>query len=407
MNVFRAAWVLPITAPPIRDGWISVDGGLITGVGTSGTLGTRGTPATDLGNVAVLPALVNAHTHLELSYLRGTIPPADRFLAWIRGVMTARACYPDPAAVIIRDAARQAIAEARAAGTGLVGDVSNTLVTVPLLRDARMPARVFYELLGFNAPDPVERVRKARAAADAAAAGADDVRVSLAPHAPYSVSPQLFDAIRRDLDRHPDDISTVHLGESRDEVEFIDCGTGGWRDLLREVGAWTEAWRPAGCSPVKYLSGLGFLDERVMTVHGVHCSTDDLVHLRAVGTTVVSCPRSNRYVGVGDPPIDAFYAAGIQVAFGTDSLASVENLNMFGELAAARRLAPRVSARRLIESATLSGARALGFGGRFGSLEAGKSAALLAVRTPHAVGDVEEYLLSGIEPEAIRWLEGS
>jgi cytosine/adenosine deaminase-related metal-dependent hydrolase len=120
---------------------------------------------------------------------------------------------------------------------------------------------------------------------------------------------------------------------------------------------------------------------------------------------VVSCPRSNRYVGVGAPPLAAFYQAGLPVAFGTDSLASVEDLNVFGELAEARRIAPQVAARQLLESATLTGARALGFDGDFGAIEPGKRAALIAVALPEGVGDVEEYLLSGVQPSAIRWLD--
>ena len=126
-------------------------------------------------------------------------------------------------------------------------------------------------------------------------------------------------------------------------------------------------------------------------------------------TISVSCTLKagvcSRHVGVGDPPLEAFYAMGVKVALGTDSLASVADLNMFGELAAARRIAPRVPAGHLLESATLCGARALGFGEQLGSIEQGKQAALIAVRLPGSVTDVEEYLLSGIEPTAIAWLD--
>jgi cytosine/adenosine deaminase-related metal-dependent hydrolase len=409
---YRATWVLPITEPPLRNGWVAVENGVITGIGrvgapgTPGTLGTRGT-TTDLGNVAVLPALVNAHTHLELSYLAGVVPPAAQFLDWIRAVMAARRGYPDARDPVIVSAARTAVAAARASGTGLVGDISNTLVTVPLLQEAGMCAHVFYELLGFNADDPAGRVRTARDAIDGLREPHGDIRLSLAPHAPYSVSPALFGALRRDLDAHPDGVSTVHLSESGDEVEFIASGSGGWRELLAGLNVWSSAWQPPGLSPVAYLADLGFLDRRVLAVHAVQCGDDDLERLRALGTTVVSCPRSNRYVGVGDPPLDKFYAAGVDVAFGTDSLASVADLNMFAELAVARRLAPRVAARLLLESATLCGARALGFGGMFGSIEPGKRAALVAVRLPAHVDDVEEYLVSGVQPGDITWLNAT
>jgi cytosine/adenosine deaminase-related metal-dependent hydrolase len=212
-------------------------------------------------------------------------------------------------------------------------------------------------------------------------------------------------AIRDDIDAHVGDVSSVHLGESPEEIEFLAYGTGPCRDLLMTLGAWTDEWKAPAVSPVEYLADAGFLDSRVLAVHGVQFDGDDLTRLRALGTTVVSCPRSNRYVGVGDPPLEAFYAMGVKVAFGTDSLASVRDLNLFNELACARQLAPRVPARALIESATRCGAAALGFGDDFGTIEVGKRGALIAVRMPVGVGDVEEYLLSGIEPSAITWLD--
>ena len=385
---------------PIRGGWVALERDRIAEVGSGAAAG-----AIDLGRAVILPALVNAHTHLELSYLRDVVPPSTRFTSWVRVLMAARRQYPDPSDPRIIRAALAGIDEALATGTGLVGDVSNTLVTVPLLRDAGMAAHVFYELLGFNTPNPQTRVDDARAQAREAVRADDSVRVSLAPHAPYSVSPALFSAIRTDLDNEPAGLSTVHLGESSEELEFLKEGEGPWRALLEELGVWTDEWTPPGGSPVEYLADLGFLDSRVVVVHGVQFSGDDLATLRSLGVTVVSCPRSNKYVGVGDPPIESFYAMGVHVAFGTDSLASVQDLNMFSELAHARRLAPRVSARTLLESATLCGATALGFERDFGTIEAGTRASLIAVQVPNGVTDVEEYLLSGIEPGAIRWLD--
>ena len=158
MTVYRADWVLPIADDPMADGWVTIEHGRIAGVGVGGVPG-----AIDLGQVVILPALVNAHAHLELSYLREVMPPTDRFLDWIGGVVAARRRFPDPEDPTILQAAGAGIEEVRASGTGLVGDISNTLVTVPLLRKAATPARVFYELLGFNTDDPVGLVRKARA----------------------------------------------------------------------------------------------------------------------------------------------------------------------------------------------------------------------------------------------------
>ena len=400
MTTLTAAWVLPISAPPIRNGFVTLDGGRITAVGDR----APGEVAS-LGNVAILPALVNAHTHLELSYLHGRVPPSTSFNDWVMALMALRRDHPDPTAPAIIEAAGHAIARARASGTGLFGDVSNTLVTVPLLRDAGMAAHVFYELIGFSHPDPVGRVREARAAADAAAIGADSVRMSLAPHAPYSVSSALFMAIRADVDAHPDSVTTVHLGESAAEVELLRQGSGPARVMLERLGVWSNEWQIPGVSPTEYVAALGFLGADSLVVHGVQFTREDLARVKTAGSPLVSCPRSNSYVGVGAPPLESFYAAGVPVAFGTDSLASVADLNMFAELAEARRIAPTVSARELLRSATLTGAEALRYGDDYGSIAAGKRAALIAVRLPPDVVDVEEYLVAGIEPGAIAWLD--
>lgn len=408
MILHRAAWVLPIAAPAIRRGWVLTDAGRIVQCGTDSLK-----PATardpvdtiDHGDAVILPGLVNAHTHLELSYLHGRIPPAPRFGQWVRAVMQLRQQYPDAADPRIVGPATQAIRDARRAGTGLFGEVSNTLVTVPLLREARAAAQVFYELTGFTEKDPEARVREARARANTLGRDGDCVRIGIAPHAPYSVSPALFRAIRADLDAHPGAVSSVHLGETPEEVELLREGTGDIKRVLEDLGRWPADWRPPGVGPVEYLTHLGVIDSRMLVVHGVQFDRQDLTRLETLGAPVVSCPRSNVYVGVGSPPLELFYSSGVDVAFGTDSLASVGDLNLFSELKEARRLAAQVPASRLLESATLVGATALGFEEEFGSIEPGKRADLIAVRIPRGVEDVEEYLLSGIEPDAIDWLD--
>ena len=397
--IVQADWIVPIAGPPIRGGFVAYQGGRVQAVGAAAPAA-----AAALGRVAVLPALVNAHTHLELSHLHRRVPPCRAFNDWVLALMDLRRSggASDEA---IGEAARSAIEQSRGFGTGLIGDVGNTLCAVPLLRRAGIAAQVFYELLGFNVADAAGRVARARQAIEAAGVDGDGVRISLAPHAPYSVSPALFRAIRDDVAAHAPRVTSVHLGESTPEVELLARGTGAARQMLERLGVWSEAWRPPGVSPVDYLADLGFLDAATLVVHGVQFGERDLARLRAIGATIVSCPRSNVHVGVGSPPLEAFYRMNLDVAFGTDSLASVDDLNMFAELAEARRIAPELPARALLRSATLTGARALGFEAEFGSIEPGKRAALIAVRVPEGVSDVEEYLVSGIEPGAIVWLE--
>jgi len=409
-RVHRAAWVLPIDAPPIRDGWVEVDRGLIVGVGVG--VGEQRT-ANGEPRTVLLPALVNAHTHLELSWMRGRVSRGQSMPAWAARLIAERQAghsiqQRSPAGADYRSTAVvAAIAEARASGTTLVGDVTNTLEACDPLSQSGLSAAVFFELLGFRAAD-----------SDAIVAGAmqrlaalprlDRLRSAIAPHAPYSVSPDLFRAIAAAADGRP---LSVHLGESPEELRFLRDGTGPWRDLLEGIGAWAPEWAPPACGPVEYVHRLGLLNDRLIAVHGVQFADDELRRLAACGATVVACPRSNRWTGAGVPPISRFYGAGVRVAIGTDSLASVEDLNLFSEMAEVRRVAPDIPARRILRSATLDGAIALGFGSELGSIAPGKRAELIAVRippgplSPPGLEDVEEYLVGGIQPTDIAWLE--
>jgi cytosine/adenosine deaminase-related metal-dependent hydrolase len=394
--------VLPIAAPPIRDGWVAVDLGRIVAVGRGGASGSEASDE-DLGRVAILPGLVNAHTHLELSYLRDQVPPAPEFVMWIRRVMAARRDRPDARSPEILNAIGAAIAESVSCGTAVVGDITNTLVTFDPLARSDLAGVVFYELIRFNASDPRAFVEQAARQLDTLMP-TDRVRSSLAAHAPYSVAPLVLRAIRDAVDRHPDLPCSVHVSESAEEVEFIRSAGGPWRTLLEEIGSWDPSFVAPGGTPVRYLDEHGFLDARVLAVHGVQMTSDDLQRLAARGATLVACPRSNGHTGAGAPPLEDFYASGVRVAVGTDSLASAPDLSVFAELATMRALAPSVPAAALLESATRSGAQALGFEADYGTIERGRRARLLAVSLPDDLDDVEEYLVSGIDPAQIRWI---
>jgi len=398
--LYRAGWILPISRPPIRGGFVGTNAGRIVSVSADApdvsSLSER-IETIDLGNVAILPGLVNAHTHLELSWMRNRIPPSDSMPVWASKLMALRreqgSDPPQPIA--------EAIRESRAAGTALVGDVTNTLAAHDLLSSSRLSGAVFHELLGFNSPSPRQVVEAAQAALSRLAPN-PAWRRSIVPHAPFSVSPALFEAIRNAAGDLP---VSVHLGESREEIEFLEGGTGAWRELLGRIGAWNEQWRPPGCGPVEYLDRLGLVNDRLLAVHGTQLQASGLARLAAARATVVGCPRSNRWTGAGTPPVERFYESGVRVAIGTDSLASVEDLNVFSELAQMRLLAPHLPASRLLESATIAGAEALGFAHEFGTIDTGKRAELIAVRVPPAVDDVEEYLVSGLQPDVIEWLD--
>jgi cytosine/adenosine deaminase-related metal-dependent hydrolase len=302
---------------------------------------------------------------------------------------------------------RRAAARMRQTGTVLVGDISNTLATPALLREARLGGVVFHELLGFDVADPALLVDEAWARVDETLAAlpnhedAPALTGSVVAHAPYSVSPRFFEAIARHARGGP---LTVHLGESSDELEFLRSGLGAFRRLLEDLNVWTDAWEPPQSDPVTYMESVGYLRSGLLAVHAVKLHDDNLVKLAQAGGYVVTCPRSNMWVGAGMPRVSHLYASGVPVAIGTDSLASAPSVDMFDELAELRRIAPDVTAASLLESATRIGAEALGFGGAYGTITPGKAAALVSVDVPAGVADVEEYLVSGVSSGAVRRL---
>ncbi|MCA1652152.1 MAG: hypothetical protein LC753_18430, partial [Acidobacteria bacterium] len=208
-HLHRAAWVLPISSPPIRDGWVAVDAGRVVAVGGSGDpilrsldLPITRSPDSPIARSSdhpirspdhlitrspdervILPGLVNCHAHLELSWMRGLVPPAESMPKWAAALIAlrraARGDPPEP----IQDAVRQA----REFGTSLIGDVTNTMAAWGALADSALSAAIFYELIGFNTPDPAEVVAAAQARIDRLRGGR--LRGSVVPHAPYSVSP--------------------------------------------------------------------------------------------------------------------------------------------------------------------------------------------------------------------------
>jgi aminodeoxyfutalosine deaminase len=399
--------VLPIASPPLRDGWVTVRDGRIIDVGSGKAPAAAGVETIDLGRVAMMPGLVNAHTHLELSFLWGKVPPADSLVDWVSRLMAQRAAIAPSADD--SSAIDNAILDMEEAGTAAVGDIANTFASVAPIAKSRLQAVVFRELIGFNLADPEARVAAVRAeiaslSTEAATPSTlkPPVRVTLAPHAPYSVSPGLFRAIAADPETARG-VSSVHLGESLDEVRFLDSGDGPFRALLERVGAWNPSWDVPKCGPADYLARLGVLSPRLLAVHGVRLRDDELKLLAEHGTTLVTCPRSNVWVGSGNPPIERFYASGVRVAVGTDSLASATDLNIFSEIALMHHIAPNVPPARLLASATLEGARALGFD-HLGFIGSGAHARLITVDLPATLRDVETYLVEGIDPGQIAWV---
>ncbi len=395
LYVARHVW--PVCAPPLKDAGVLVDGGRIVALGPRRELPRlREAERRDLGDVAVLPGCVNAHAHLELSWLRERRPPGGDYWTWIRGVVEARE-QEDP--MQARRAAEQALAEAASRGTVALGDVGHASWCAEVLARGPLRGVLFYELLGFPSARAEAILAEAVAQLDVLdRAAGPRFRVALSPHAPHTTSPALLKALAGRARAAGAPLS-IHVAESRLEVEFLQQGHEGYARWLEARGAWDASWTPPHQSPVEYLDRLQVLFERTLAVHAVQLGQGDMQRLQARGVTVVTCPRSNAYLGVGTAPVPQLLRAGVPVALGTDSLASVENLDPFAEIAALLRTHPGLSPAAALRMATLNGARALGLTRDLGTIEAGKLAELIAIPCP-ATRDPWEVLR---EPPAQVW----
>jgi len=386
MELLTASWVVTVAGPPLRDGRVAVEESRIAWVGRAGDPGEPAAPVRDLGPGVLLPGLVNAHCHLELSHLRGRVPTAPGFVPWIEALVAARAAGDGAEA---RAEAAEAIRRLETNGTAAVGDVSNTLAHLDLLAGSSLQAVVFLELLAWD-PAAAEATLASADRRLAALTPAPNVRMRLAAHAPYSVSPALFAAL---VARGGP--AALHLAESPAESAFLAVGEGDWPGFLARRGLGHVPFQPPGLSPVRYVDALGALGRGLVAAHGVQVDAADRALLARRGVHVALCPRSNRNLGVGTAPVPELLAAGVPLCLGTDSLASVESLDLLEDAALLFRQFPDLDPAVLVRAATLGGARALGLESDLGAIAPGRRAALAFAAAASAPDDPSRYLLSG------------
>lgn len=378
---------MPVSRPPIAGGRVAVEGGRVVWVGAAGEAGEPAGEAHDLGPGVLLPGLVNAHCHLELSHLAGLDRRVEGGLVpWVEALMAQRGTQDEEA---VRDATRKAIRQLESTGTVAVGDVSNALRHLDLLETSALRAVVFYELIGF---DP------ARAAA--ILAGADRVlslarqsplrtRIQVAAHAPYSVSPALFAGV---VARGGP--AALHLAESPAETQLVASGGGEWRGFLDRRGLAAVPFEARGASPVAYVDGLGALRPGTVCAHCVQVDEADCRLLAARGVSVALCPRSNRNLAAGTAPVPRMIAAGVRLCLGTDSLASVDTLDLLEEMALLQSQFPDLDPAAIVRMATAGGAEALGLDS-LGAIEPGRSADLAFAPAAASPADPCRFLTAG------------
>jgi 5-methylthioadenosine/S-adenosylhomocysteine deaminase len=390
--ILTARLLLPISSSPIMDGGLLIRDGAICAVDKASALirDFPTEPHVDLGRTVLLPGLVNAHTHLELTGLHGRLPLGKSFTEWAIAMLDLRSGLDGE---FFAASARLGATTLLRSGVTCVADVTASGGSVVPLKAAGLRGVVFQEILGLDPEQATERLDAAEKALRLLQLQADDslLSVGLSPHAPYSLSESLL--LRcAELLRSRRLPATIHVAESPEEVAYIGLGLGPIATtLLPAVGRHSPSHRVCGESPIALLDRAGLLSDRLTAVHGVHIGISDLQLLKQRGVALAVCPRSNHYLKVGTAPLPRCLAASLRVGLGTDSLASNETLSLWDEMRFAHQIyGEAVTAQQLVTMATLGGAAALGMAGIIGSLAPGKRADLTALAIDR-VDDVDPY----------------
>jgi cytosine/adenosine deaminase-related metal-dependent hydrolase len=371
--------VLPVCAPPVRDGAVVVDGDRIAWVGARREWTDPATVVEWPG--VLLPGLVNAHAHLQYSWYADKCQPGVDFLDWIAEFVPRNRTMTE---ADWRQSTADGVAALLRTGTTAVADIAAYSVVVDVLAGAGLAGISYVETVGADDARWPER----RAALLAVLDQPTPRRLGVSPHTLYTLGTAVVRdcvalARERGLRLHP------HAAESPYEVEYVATGSGPFADANRRWELAMELIASGGSArtPVAELAALGALGPNSHVGHGVHCDAADRAALRDAGSTVALCPRSNAVLGVGEAPVAAYRAEGSPVAVGTDALSSTPSLDLLADVAALRDIALRQGSpeagldRWLVEAATLGGAAAMGLTD-VGALRPGARADLTAFDIP-------------------------
>lgn len=388
--------------PIIRHGAVVFHGDRVLDVGTSRDL-IRSHPDAairDYGDSVVLPGLINPHVHLELSDVPRP-PVAGRLADWLIEVIKASPQGDDAAPV--GKAVAAGIDQCLRSGVTTVGDITRQpALSRPVLAASPLRAVSFGEVQAMAGRRGLLEARLA-AAVDRTHE-TDRLRVGISPHAPYSIEPAGY-ARCLELARAGGMRLATHLAESRDEASFLAGHAGSFRELWQFLDAWDDAVPRFAGGPIRFARSIGLLDAPTLLAHVNYCDDDELALLAAGRASVVCCPRTHAYFGHPPHRWRDMLAAGVNVAVGTDSLASTPDLNVVDDLRWLRRIAPEFSAADLWRLVTTRAARALGMEALVGSLSPGKAADLVCFPVEDRADPLASILDTAIVPSQV-WIAG-
>ncbi len=400
--IYRAKTLVTMDGPPIDDGAIAVEGERIAASGRFADVRAQGGTVNDLGEVALLPGLINAHCHLDYTSLRGKIAPPRSFADWILQINGLRRDLSDEDYL---ESIARGFEEAKRWGTTTLANIES--MPALLSRMAPPPLRTwwFAELI-----DVRPRLSAEEMIADSLTSfrNKQDWRggFGLSPHAPYTASPKLT-RLAAEAARQSNWLLATHLAESQEEMEMFQAGRGPLFELLQSLG---RSMDDCGASktPLAVMLEREMIDGRWIIVHLNELTEEDFARLeQGPRFHVAHCPRSSRYFRHGPFALRRLAELGFNVCLGTDSLASNSSLSLFAEMQAVQEAHPDLSPERILTMATVNGARALHQEGALGKIRAGFLADLIALPIANAGGDVFTEIISWTDRVPWMMLAGS
>lgn len=404
-TVITAAYVAPMDQPMIPDGAIALSDDQIVAVGRRTEIMARYSMTAEVieaGNAIILPGLVNAHTHLELSACQCGESPGGNFTDWILSIPTRLAAVCEDREQAFIHGVNEGIAQCLRFGVTTVGDISQQFhLTRPILRNSPLRVVSYGETLGLGGARP--RFAILLEGAVAMHQATDRLRIGLTPHAPYTVDQRGYEQCLA-IAHHRKLPLATHLAETPEETEFLLYQRGIFRDIWDKLSQWQDPVPLLAQPPVPMAASLGMLNYPTLLAHVNYCDDNDLALLAQGQASVVWCPRTHRYFGHPPHRWRDMLQAGINVAVGTDSCASSPDLNLLDDLRLIRHQTPEVPPHTLFEMVTSRAAAALQWSHQIGSLTPGKSADL-SIFPVKTTAPLAELLDQPIVPSQV-WIAG-